>query len=153
MQFVAEQHTAMINTLLTLISPDAQLQTLCQFQPVSPSAVAKGKETGGNVMGLDAVIPDGKATTMFLFTAQVVTSQDEITIIQHAEEFIARIDEFSKSLGEFIDWKFLNYAYKTQNPIASYGAQNVDLIKAAAAKYDPQGVFQNLRRSGFKIPA
>ncbi|KAH7037037.1 FAD binding domain-containing protein [Microdochium trichocladiopsis] len=153
MKFVAEQHTAMIETLQTLISPDAQLQTLCQFQPVSPSAVAKGKESGGNVMGLDAVVPDGKATTMFLFTAQVVTPEDEPTIIAHALDFIDKIDEFSKSLGQFIDWKFLNYAYKTQNPIASYGAQDVGLIKAAAAKYDPKGVFQKLRHSGFKIPA
>jgi hypothetical protein len=45
----------------------------------------------------------------------------------------------------------LDYADITQDPLASYGAENVKKMKAAAKKYDPQGVFQNLVPGGFKI--
>ncbi|KXJ93643.1 FAD binding domain-containing protein [Microdochium bolleyi] len=153
MKFIVDQHALMIAELNALISPKSQLQTLCQFQPVSPSAVGHAEAQGGNVMNLESVVPDGVATTMFLFTAQVATPQDEAVVIAHATEFIAKIEAFAKEADKYLDWKFLNYAYKTQDPIASYGAGAVRDIKAAAAKYDPQGVFQKLRMSGFKIPA
>ncbi|KAJ1336171.1 prosolanapyrone-II oxidase [Microdochium nivale] len=152
-KFVVDQHALMIAKLNALISSGAELQTLCQFQPVSPSAVRHAQNQGGNVMGLNNAVPEGISTTMFLFTAQVVTPEDEAIVIAHAIEFIAQIEDFAKSEDKYLDWKFLNYAYKTQDPIASYGTEAVADIKAAAAKFDPQGVFQKLRSSGFKIPA
>ena len=46
---------------------------------------------------------------------------------------------------------YLNYADRSQSPLEGYGDANVAKIKAAAAKYDPTGVFQTLMPGGFKI--
>jgi hypothetical protein len=46
---------------------------------------------------------------------------------------------------------YLDYADITQNPLASYGAENVKKMKEAAKKYDPSEVFQKLVPGGFKI--
>lgn len=153
MDFVTQKHQEIVAELEPQISADAELQTLCQFQPVSPDAVHHGKDRGGNVMGLDELVADGAASTMFLFTAQVVTPEDEALVISYALDFIASIEEYAKSVDKYLDWKYLNYAYKTQDVIAAYGPEAVDLIKAAQAEYDPTLVFQKLRKSGFKVPA
>lgn len=48
-------------------------------------------------------------------------------------------------------FKYLNYAYKTQEPIKGYGHANVAKLKAASKKYDPAGVFQKLVPGGYKL--
>lgn len=45
----------------------------------------------------------------------------------------------------------MNDASRDQNPIASYGADNVAKLKATALKYDPGKVFQTLQGNGFLV--
>jgi hypothetical protein len=45
----------------------------------------------------------------------------------------------------------MNDASRDQNPIASYGAANVQKLKEIAEKYDPEKVFQNLQNGGFLL--
>lgn len=44
-----------------------------------------------------------------------------------------------------------SYADKTQNPLATYGAENIAFMKDVAAKYDPSGIFQTRQPGGFKL--
>lgn len=44
-----------------------------------------------------------------------------------------------------------NESHTLQDPLGSYGAENVAKIRAAAAKYDPEHVFQSRVPGGFKI--
>lgn len=131
---------------------DSIVETLCQFQPLTQSAINHSELQGGNVMGLEPLVQDG-ATQMWLFTMQVYNAEDEAKAIPIAKEFLNEVDEYATSIGANLDWRYLNYAYKDQDPIASFGSDAIDTIKAAASKYDPDRVFQNLRHSGFKIPA
>lgn len=48
-------------------------------------------------------------------------------------------------------WLYLNYAAQDQDPIASYGADSVERLKAASRKFDPQGLFQRNVPGGFKL--
>jgi hypothetical protein len=66
-------------------------------------------------------------------------------------ELIKRIDDYAKSIGADNPYLYLDYADRTQDPLKSYGAENVKKMKAAAKKYDPFGVFQTLVPGGFKI--
>jgi hypothetical protein len=68
------------------------------------------------------------------------------------QEWIDAVDAYADELGSGWGWRYLNYAALNQNPIASFGPASVELLQAASAKYDPHQVFQNLRKSGFKIP-
>ncbi|KAL5335968.1 hypothetical protein BJX70DRAFT_401024 [Aspergillus crustosus] len=61
------------------------------------------------------------------------------------------LDSYAKLSGNYIEYIYLNYADRTQNPLAGYGADNLDFLRSVAAKYDPQGVFQRLVPGGFKV--
>ena len=47
---------------------------------------------------------------------------------------------------------YLNYATDFQDSISSYGQVNVQKLRDASRKYDPDQVFQKLVPGGFKIP-
>jgi Zn-dependent oligopeptidase len=66
-------------------------------------------------------------------------------------EFINRIRDYAESIGADNPYLYLDYADKTQDPLAGYGKENVKKMKAAAEKYDLSGVFQKLVPEGFKI--
>jgi hypothetical protein len=64
------------------------------------------------------------------------------------------VQEFARGIdGGLLEWRYLNYADKSQDPIASYGESNVQFLKDVTAKYDPETVFQTLCPGGFKISA
>jgi hypothetical protein len=57
----------------------------------------------------------------------------------------------SKQRGLDIPFIFTNDGSRDQNPIASYGAVNVQKLKKIAEKYDPGKVFQNQQNGGFLL--
>lgn len=67
------------------------------------------------------------------------------------DSFIHDLSKFAKKIGKDNEFIYLDYAYKDQNPLGSYGKENVEKIMAAAKKYDPKGVFQKMVPGGFKI--
>lgn len=48
-------------------------------------------------------------------------------------------------------FEYLNYAAPFQNPLASYGAHNLQFLKEVSKKYDPDQIFQRLVPGGFKL--
>ncbi|KAH8661043.1 FAD binding domain-containing protein [Ilyonectria robusta] len=142
-----------LNAALEKVAPSNEtgLNTLCMFQPITKSIVDKGVENGGNVLGLDSYIEDGNGI-MFLVTLALNGAEAEKRAVPLVAAYLEDLDEYSESLGLKWDWKYLNYAHRTQEVIASFGEEAVKKLQAASAKYDPNGVFQNLRGSGFKIP-
>jgi hypothetical protein len=61
------------------------------------------------------------------------------------------IKSFAESKGTSIEYLYLNYADKDQNPLSAYGADKVKFMKTVSRKYDPYGVFQTLLPGGFKV--
>lgn len=61
------------------------------------------------------------------------------------------IEHFAKTIGGDVGFLYLNYCDGSQDPLGSYGAENIRKMKDAAAKYDPTGVFQRKVPGGFKI--
>lgn len=59
--------------------------------------------------------------------------------------------ELSQARGLDVDFLYLNDASRDQNPIASYGEENVKKLKEVALKYDPARIFQTLQHSGFLL--
>lgn len=70
---------------------------------------------------------------------------------QAGADLVDRIRAYAVSIGADNPYLYLDYADITQDPLASYGPENVEKMKAAAKKYDPEGVFQKLVPGGFKI--
>lgn len=133
------------------VTHNSTLSMVGNCQPVTQAFVDQSVERGGNILGLEGLIDDGPLN-FWLFSVTVTEQADQPPVLELAKDLVDRLQDYATSLGANKGWHYLNYAYADENPIASYGAESNARIKAASAKYDPQGVFQDLRHSGFKIP-
>lgn len=76
---------------------------------------------------------------------------DDAAIIATVEDMFTKNNAYASSKGQLNEFEYLNYAYKTQNPIVGYGHDNVAKLKAASKKFDPDQVFQKWVPGGFKL--
>lgn len=111
----------------------------------------KGIQKGGNVVGLDRFTEKTNGI-LLLVVAAVKDAESEKLVTPKLAKFMDDVDAYSASLKLKWKWRYLDYASGVQDAIASYGTKAISKIRAAADKYDPHGVFQSLRASGFKIP-
>jgi hypothetical protein len=88
---------------------------------------------------------------VFLAFPSWESAADDALFNDAISSHINEINAFAAGAGKSNPWIYTNYANKTQDPLAGYGADNVAKIKAVAAKYDPAAVFQNLQPGGFKV--
>lgn len=152
MRYVTEAHEYALGQLNETMSADSEFNTLCMFQPMNHIIAQHGAERGGNVMGLDAAL-DGENGIMFLATLAVLGRDNEALALPIMQNWTDAVAAYSAAAGGSFDWHYLNYAYANQDPLAKAGSDSVAVMQAVSAKYDPDGVFQKLRTSGFKIPA
>jgi hypothetical protein len=64
---------------------------------------------------------------------------------------MALIEALTKEEGVYHRYKYLNFAASFQDPLASYGVNDLEKLKGVAKKYDPTGVFQTQVPGGFKV--
>ncbi|KFA48259.1 hypothetical protein S40293_07377 [Stachybotrys chartarum IBT 40293] len=133
-------------------APDSNFEVILQMQPVTPSMVQHSASNGGNVMGLEEVVADGPVI-MWLVALTVDTAENQEIIEPIMREYRDSINAGANAIGMNKNWSFLNYANGDEDPIGKYGAENIALMKEVSTRYDPSGVFQALRRTGFKLPA
>ena len=69
-----------------------------------------------------------------------------------AQKIMQRANKAARDMGLLHDFVYLNYANQVQNPISTYGEENVERLKEASERYDPRGIFQRQVPGGFKLP-
>jgi hypothetical protein len=159
-----EMHHQYLEEMKTMgINGNWTLQDM--FQPIPTFFAEHGKEKGGNVLGLDRFddnlqrklsIPFSQnplANVYLVWQTYLAWEDPAQDDMMHAigEKYIAELDEFAKSVDADNPWIYLDYAFKTQNPLASYGEENLQKMNEVAKKYDPEGVFQTMVPGGFKL--
>ena len=137
---------SLANPLLSLV---ANLQWTLAFQAVPMSASSQGAANGGNVLGLSP--SDGNLFIVNL-GIQWTDEADDARLNVAAEEFLSQATQLANTKGLLNDFVYLNYALPTQNPLGSYGSENLQKLREVSRKYDPGQVFQRLVPGGFKIP-
>lgn len=105
-------------------------------------------EKSDNSLGLDPA--DGPLVSVLLLTWWKNKEDDE-KIIQRFKNVLENIDQDATSRGTAVPYKYLNYAHSFQDPIGSYGAEDVEKLRKASTKYDPEGLFQKGVPGGFKL--
>lgn len=63
----------------------------------------------------------------------------------------AKLKAFVTENGKAAELVYLNYAFADQDPLGSYGPENVKFMKDVAARYDPEGFWQTRVPGGFKL--
>ncbi len=143
-----ELHAEFVESLKKLMAPD-DFFTQMFLQPLPSYRWPIGSRRGGNVLGLDDL-----RNNALLYTAGVGILTDEAPREEAyalVKEMTAKVADYAKSVQGEMDFIYLNYAGDDQDPLGSYGASNIELMKDVAAKYDPAGVFQTRVSGGYKI--
>ncbi|CEL00907.1 hypothetical protein ASPCAL00499 [Aspergillus calidoustus] len=117
-------------------------------QPWVPRFWADSESRGGNILGLERY---NKAMLNIAWDYSWDSSADDSFFYELSQSSREMLDIYAKSTGSFREYIYLNYADRTQNPLAGYGEDNVEFLRGVATKYDPHGVFQHLVPGGFKI--
>ncbi|RFU26415.1 hypothetical protein B7463_g9924, partial [Scytalidium lignicola] len=119
------------------------------FEPL-PTVITKfGPEKGGNSLGTSP--SDGNAFVVLLSALWQSTESNPL-VNSACETMITQINKLAHQMSLLHRFQYLNYADPSQDPIGSYGENNVRHLRRMSKKYDPRGVFQKLVPGGFKIP-
>ncbi|MBE3042163.1 FAD-binding oxidoreductase [Candidatus Bathyarchaeota archaeon] len=118
------------------------------FQAMPTLLFEHSVENGGNVIGMDREEDDA---ILFQLQHMVRSAEDEE---KARVQIVAMREELKASFilqGIDVEWEYLGYADGTQDPLSTYGAENIKFLKDVAAKYDPEEVFQKRVPGGFKV--
>lgn len=101
------------------------------------------------MMGLERIRDD---CILLVWAVEVETPELNATVGAPAlKGAIGEIEAFARSVGGDVGFRYLNYSDGTQDPLASYGEDNIRKMKEVARKFDPEQVFQKRVPGGFKI--
>lgn len=148
MRKAATEYEALIEKFRKAI-PDDNFKAQMVTQPVLKSWADISAAKGGNVLGIEN-LPGDCINILIGIEVQSLELREQVGR-PAVKALLAAVKSFAKSINKDADWLYLNYCTDDQEPFATYGAENVKIIKAAAAKYDPNRVFQERVPGGFKI--
>ncbi|KAL4745378.1 hypothetical protein BDW72DRAFT_198698 [Aspergillus terricola var. indicus] len=139
---------SLISTLKTQV-PNWNFYTQMVLQPLPVSFGAHSTARGGNMMGLDQIKDD---CILLVWAVEVDTPELNVNVAGPAlKSAIGEIEMYSRSVKGDVGFRYLNYCDKEQDPLGSYGEENVRHMREVAGKYDPDGVFQKRAPGGFKL--
>ncbi|KAJ4371001.1 hypothetical protein N0V86_008695 [Didymella sp. IMI 355093] len=123
------------------------------FPSISIQAITAGQlkgmqKNGGNALGLK---PANGPYFIMNMSSRWQNASDDARVLAFFSTIIKKVKAEAKSKGLDNDYIYMNYASQFEDPISSYGATNVQKLKAVSAKYDPASVFINLMPGHFKL--
>lgn len=104
---------------------------------------------GRNVLGLDRTLTHD--SVVWLVQSFSTTAEQQAVLDPIIAGMTAELEAYATSQRANTPWRYHNYVNQEQQPLESYGRDNVQFMKAVAAKYDPRGVFQRRVPGGFKL--
>ncbi|KAI3335849.1 hypothetical protein F4824DRAFT_510705 [Ustulina deusta] len=118
------------------------------IQPLTRNMLKEQAKRGGNVMGLSE--EDGPLMVCS-FGWEWSHESDDGSVIAGIKAVLQQSVAAAKERGLYHPFKYMNYAAEDQDPVASYGADNVDFLKKVKELYDGEGLFTELVPGGFKV--
>ncbi|KAM0325420.1 hypothetical protein ACHAQA_007406 [Verticillium albo-atrum] len=112
------------------------------------TAAAVGKENGvGNALGLDC----DESYIWWQVATSWARPEDDLRVETWARNLIERLHHQNKAKGLSTEFLYIGDAAEWQNPIQTYGEENLKRLKEARDQYDPDLVFTKLHWGGFKL--
>jgi hypothetical protein len=103
---------------------------------------------GGNSLGLN---PSDGPLVVILFYTSWNSPDDDYLVYEVNKQALRDIESESENKGVASSFRYMNYSFTHQDPIAGYGLQSQAHLRAASAKYDPDGFFQASNSGAFKL--
>ena len=76
---------------------------------------------------------------------------DDELLLTTFKNALDKIDEDAAKRGTAVPYKYMNYAFNFQHPIASYGEEMHGRLREISKAYDSDGLFQKGVPGGFKL--
>lgn len=130
------------------VDQDADFLNYITFQAMPTLLFKHSVEKGGNVIGMDRETDDA---ILFQMQHMVRTADQEVEARKRLIDMRQTLKDYNIEVGVDVEWEYLGYADGSQDPLSTYGADNIEFIREVAAKYDPESVFQLRVPGGFKI--
>ncbi|CAL5875166.1 uncharacterized protein PFLUO_LOCUS9470 [Penicillium psychrofluorescens] len=116
------------------------------IQPMSSNAITVCDANGGNPLGLKA-----QAHQWFLIMMDWSNPEDEATMLEASHKIVDQAEAVAKKNGTYVDFKYSNYCSRDQDPLATYGSENLSKLRSVAREVDPRGIFQTLQNDGWLL--
>ncbi|CRK26848.1 FAD-dependent monooxygenase yanF like protein [Verticillium longisporum] len=117
------------------------------IQPLPKHFANRGN--GNNVLGLKKSLTHD--SIVWLGQVSMQTLEQESVAFAKLAALTAELEAYAESKDASTAWRYLNYVNPAQDPLSTYGEENVQFLKKVAAEYDPKGFFQTRVSGGFKI--
>jgi hypothetical protein len=143
--------TFLVDTFYSEIPAIQNLQGALAFisiQSITEGQLKGMQKKGGNALGLR---PAKGPIFIMNMSASFSNAEDQAAVLKVLSTILKKVKAKAQSKGVDNDYVYMNYASQFQDPITSYGADNVAKLTAVSKKYDPTQVFQNLHSSYFKL--
>lgn len=153
LKYATEQHNAFVASWKAEVGDDT-FSLYTPFQPLPSTLFAHGAaQGGGNVLGMNPKTMRGRNCVLHqAFLVFEGGPELEAEARRRMTAYREAVKRESVRTGTDVPFEYLNYADKTQDPLRSYGADNVAFLRRVAAKYDPEGTLRRRMPGGFKIP-
>ncbi|KAF3764432.1 FAD-binding domain-containing protein [Cryphonectria parasitica EP155] len=129
--------------------PSGEFEAMHVLQALPTSSTRLSPILKGNMLGLERLA--GEAVILTVTWIHVPTWELAQAIFPKYKALLDELDAYAESLGGSVEFRYANYCDRSQNPLATYGQENIRKMREASKKYDPTGVFQTRVPGGFKI--
>ncbi|KAK4185136.1 hypothetical protein QBC35DRAFT_504349 [Podospora australis] len=116
------------------------------LQHVSRNLIGVGEQRGGNALSL----PD-KSQQWWTTIVDWESAKDDAVARSVAIGTTSQWQKRAVERGVDVPVLFMNDASRDQNPLASYGRESLQRLRAVSQRYDEAQIFQHLQRGGFKL--
>ncbi|KAK8070565.1 fad binding domain protein [Apiospora hydei] len=117
LQEAAEIYTAGLEP----IKPCEGLICSMTLQPYARSLLEASRAKGGNSLGLN---PDGEPLVSVLLLTYWSNKSDDLAVLGTMETILEAIKSRAAAKGLLVPYTYMNYAFASQDPIGSYGAES-----------------------------
>ncbi|CAK1359727.1 Bifunctional solanapyrone synthase [Cercospora beticola] len=119
-----------------------------QYEPLPRAYDDRGLVEGGNIMGLNYTT---KSLVIVFLMPLWEDARFDNEVNSAVQKWLTLVQTYIAVHDVGYPFEYLNYAAPFQNPLASYGAHNLQFLKEVSKKYDPDQIFQRLVPGGFKL--
>jgi hypothetical protein len=142
----ADLYLKTLGILQELASTTPNIRLVHTFQPLGAPSVAKTTSLGGNLLNVQPVSQSWLAVAAF-WTDDAYNTKG----VEQTQTLVKRIKSATADAGKLLEFEFMNDSNFAQSPLKHYGEVSISLMKKAAAKYDPNEIFQTLQNNGFLL--
>ncbi|KAI1764862.1 FAD-binding domain-containing protein [Hypoxylon sp. FL1150] len=118
------------------------------FQPYPVSLLQWCILNGSNVTGLG---PTMGPLVSILVLMNWKDRSDDAKVLAVGRDLLRTVETVAAARRTAVPYKYMNYAFDSQDPISSYGRGNKGRLQDASKKYDPDGIFQKGFPGGLKL--